>query len=481
MAFSKAPSQSTYQTESLDLAAELQSREYSSGRDPVILNGILEYSDNKKLADQALWLKKRDGSSRYPQDIPSSTVRGLYYWEDADKFFVVFESTLVICTGSSGTFEYTEDLLSTTEGEVGFTEFYYDDGTSDVVFTDGTTMYTCDSTNTLTEVTSVDLPTPHRPHPVFLDGYIFVVKSGTADIYNSNLNDPTAWTAGDFLTSEMIPDTLLRIARLNNYIVAFGTASVEYFFDAGNAEGSPLQRNDTPVKLVGYLGGFATKKNKIYFIGQGSTTIPEIYMLEDFKIEAIDLTALRKILQKTNTYTATIVSDSGSDFYVLSTAGLTFAMDLETKVWSRWAWKGTASMPITHSVSIPITGIGHASVFSLEGVENLFYKDPAIYQDDLENFSFQLTTRKNTYNSLHEKIMSRVIFFTDKVAGSLWVSYSDDDGVTYSTEREVDVSIERPMLHRLGRFLVRSFRLRFSDNAPFRIFKAEVDFNLGVR
>ena len=77
--------------------------------------------------------------------------------------------------------------FSTTSGIVGFCLFLYDDNTSAVIATDGTTLIKIDSSNVVTTCVDADMPV-HIPNPIFLDGYLFVAKADSADIYNSNLN-----------------------------------------------------------------------------------------------------------------------------------------------------------------------------------------------------------------------------------------------------------------------------------------------------
>jgi len=314
MAFNKAPSQSTYQTKQLKLIWALYNRGYAGSPQAIATNGYFDILKDRQTKDEDAHFVKRDGVSEYPYELANGNVRGMYYWEDQDKLFVAYDTAIDIITGSSGVFIATVTPFTTTTGDVGFTEFYYDDGTTKVVAADGDKLITIDAANTVVTSADADLPTPFRPHIVFLDGYLFLVKTGTSDIYNSELNDPLSWVPGDFLTAEMLPDTLTRISRLNNYLVALGSASVEYFFDAGNASGSPLQRNDTPVKQLGFLGGFASFANKIYFVGQAQNTAPMIYMLEDFKVEAIDNPPIRRLLQPHGIFVGSIISMGGHDF-----------------------------------------------------------------------------------------------------------------------------------------------------------------------
>lgn len=479
MAFTKAPSQSTYQNKDLKLIWAMSNRSGSLEKDPLLVNGFFDIVRDKASKDEDFYVVKRDGCFPYPWESPSNVIRGLYYWEDQDKLYVAYADKIAIITASNGLETATITPFSTTEGEVSFTEFYYEDGTSKVVVGDGTTLITLDSTNTLVTCSDPDLPA-FVPNLLFLDGYLFLIKKNTADIYNSALNDPMAWTPGDFISAEMLPDTVIKISRLNNYLVVFGSSSIEYFFDAGNASGSPLQRNDTPVKQIGYIGGYTTFGNKIIFVGQYSQTEPEIFILEDFKMEEITLSSLRRIVQQTRDFSASIVSNGGRDFYVLSANGETYVLDLETRLWSTWAFKQTASFDIRNALSIFLAS-GYVSLFTVHGDTRLYFFVPSAYADHDVIFTFSGTTQRVTNDTMNRKFMSRLCVYADKTAGGLKISWTDDDYQTFSAPREVSLNNNRPTIHRLGSFFSRAFKFSFTENQPCRIMNMEVAFNIGAR
>jgi len=318
MAFSKAPSQSTYQTKEVKAAWALRNRDASGTKDTIALNGFFDLVSDRAAGDKDIHFVKRDGTSVVEYTLPSGPARGAYYWEDEDKLFVSYSNDIAVITGSTGVLVTTlTDVFTSTSGDVGFCEFLYDTGSTKIVVADGTRLITIDDANTVVTGSSVDQPSPFNPHVVFLDGYLFMVKTGTSDIYNSNLNDPLAYTAGDFISAEMIADTLIRIARLNNYILALGTASIEFFYDAAVETASPLKRVDTPVKNVGYLGGLTTHLNKMYFVGQTQNTSPEVYVMEDWKLESLDNPPLRRFIQPHTVFNGAVVTNGGHDFYVL--------------------------------------------------------------------------------------------------------------------------------------------------------------------
>lgn len=276
MAFSKTPEQSTYQTKQIRLVRELNSRGTNTNKDEDYINLYPEIIKNRNTKENELYLVKRDGSTQFIASVAASSVRGLFFWEQQNQLFVAVSDDIYIYNASTGTLTTTlSTAFTTSTGHVGFCEFLYDNGTVKVVATDGTTLQTIDTAGTRVAGSDPDMPV-HLPYPVFLDGYLFILKAATADLWNSNLNDPLAYTAGNFITAEIIPDRATYLTRINNYLVVMGTQSIEYFWDAAVATGSPLQRNDTPIKFTGFLGGIASLGNKLFMVGSMNESQPDI-------------------------------------------------------------------------------------------------------------------------------------------------------------------------------------------------------------
>lgn len=479
--FSKQPAVSTYQTKSIKLATELDSRSSAVTKDPQFLNVLFEKPNAEtKLVN----IVKRAGTEDYGPTLPFATCRGLHYWEDQNRIFLANDNDILIINAVDGSLIITlTNVFTTTTGDVGFTEFLYENNTVVIVATDGTTMLTIDAGHAVITGSDPDMP-QHLPQPIFMDGYIFVIKTGSADIYNSDLNAPLSWTPGNFLVAEMFADTVIRLAKLNNYLVVFGSSSVEYYWDAGIATGSPLQRNDTPVKLVGYLGGFAQNGNRIYFVGNTNTGLPEIFYLEDFKIEAIGTDPVRKYLESltadlTSTI-GTVVSFLGHDFYVMNVATSTYVYDITTQKWTRWSWKVFTNFTIEQAVSVR-AGSSYTSLIYINSMTKLVKFNSALYQDSGIGFPVEIITALQYFDTMNRKFMYRLSVVGDRPTGTanISVSWTDDDYQTYTSARTVNLNQDIPSLWQLGRFRRRAFKLNTSGNFPLRLSSLEVDINLG--
>lgn len=484
MANTKTPAVSTYQTKMVNLLTSEFDRSPASGKDTDHLNVFFELIQEKSINENNFYITKRPGVEHYISAVGPNSIRSMYFNNNFQKLYYVVQDDLHVWDVTTDTSSIIiPAVFGTTTGDVGFTDYLYDNGTQVVIFTDGTTLNQIDSGNSITVCADPDLPVPHQPYPVFLDGYLFLLKSDTSDLYNSNLNDPMLWTPGDFITSEIQPDSAVRPIKVNNYIVVFGTDSIEYFWDAGNTTGSPLQRNDTPVKYNGFLGAYAQWGNKVYFVGNNVQGQPDVFVLEDLKMDSIGDVTLTRYLSNLSipysSYRGSIVGIAGHVFYILAAGTLTYVYDLTTKLWCRWAYQQDTKFPILDSVNAK-TASTYRAFFCLEG-STVYQFSYAVGDDNFVNFTCSGQTDNQMFDSYNQKTMSRLTVWADKPSATLSMNlqWTDDDYQTYNTAQTVNLNQERPSINRLGRFRRRAFKWSYTGNQPFRIKGLEVLINLG--
>lgn len=486
MAFSKNPTEDTFSVQRVKLTREITARDGGTGgKDEDLFNVFIEPVRNQAAEDDRHFVVKRSGATQVVASVASEAVRGMFFWDDQSKLFYCVNNDIYVYNVNTAVSATLSNPFGTTSGPVGFCLFLYDDGTSKVVATDGTTLITIDSSNTVVTNADADLPV-HLPYPVFLDGYLFLVKSGTADIYNSDLNDPLAWTPGDFISAEMEGDYLVRIVKLNNYIAAMGSNSIEYFWDAANASGSPLQRNDTPIKLNTYLAGFAQYGNVLFYIGLNESGQPDVYSLQDFKIDEIGTPTISRYLNSANTnistWTAGVISCKGHTFYVINVGTTkTYVYDVDTKLWTSWGWQATSTFPLTNSVGIT-TSANAMTYFTIGTSTSAIYKvSDSLYQDNGTNFTCTIRTESSDFGTLNRKTMPKLILIADRPTSdtNIDIQWSDDDYQTYSTARSVNLNQDLPCTYNLGWFRQRNFKLTFTANQDLRLQELEVQINKG--
>lgn len=495
MAFNRAPTVDTYSSQRVSLFREIALRDGgASGKDEDYLNVFSEIIRQSNTGDQRRFVVKRAGSTRVIPSVASAAIRGMHFWTDQNKLIYCVNNNIYIYNVSLGTTTTLSAVFSTTSGTVGFTEFLYDDGTTKMLVSDGSAtsgLITIDTSNTVVTCSDTDLPL-HDPNIIYLDGYVFVVKKNSSIILNSDLNNPLAWTdpaVGASIVPELEPDQVVRLAKVNNYLIAFGSTSIEYFWDAGNASpDSPMQRNDTPVKINTYLAGFAQNGNTIYYIGVDANGQPDVFMLKDFKIESIGSPTISRYLNtvsnSVSSWYGAIIGFQGHTFYLIN-AGLnkTWVIDLETKLISRFAYQGYSIFPMLQSTNIFNTA-NTLSYFTLnDGTSNIYRFDETLYQDYGNNFVCVVTTENNDFGTLNRKTMGRLSILGDRPSSNsgITVQWSDNDYQSFSTGTIVNLNQDLPCVKQLGSFRQRIIKLTYSDNFPMRIQDIEVDINKGTR
>lgn len=128
---------------------------------------------------------------------------------------------------------------------------------------------------------------------VSLDGYCFIM-SKQGKIYNSNVDDLTTWGALDFVTTLRVVDAGVYLTKQQENVVAFGTSSIEFFYNAAAPTGSPLKRRDDVVYNVG-CSGYKTihnNGNRIFFVGSTSLGSLGMYKLHDLQLQYVSYDTL---------------------------------------------------------------------------------------------------------------------------------------------------------------------------------------------
>lgn len=486
MAYTKNPTTSTYDTIRLDFAISPQQRAGGSkNKDARVLNMMVEPLHAPTADNKRIFIKTRPGlTSAYT--INAGIARGVYYWVFNGASYV-----LTVCADKVYTNGVLVKTLATSTGEVGFTEFVSSTGTITLVLVDGTDGYVfTDPTVAPTKIVAADFPTPHIPMPIFMDGYLFLAKKNTQDVYNSNLDDPALWTAGDFLSAEMYPDKIVALSKNNNYIYAIGANSVEYFYDAANATGSPLARHESAVQQFGCVapGTVVQTEKEVIMIGETANGGHTVWTIDGFKEKEISTPAIRGILLSEGATLASAVAHciraAGQKLYIVTLSTRTLVYSFDTELWSEWASGTAGTDPFigSHSTDGPR---GTAYVLNRNG-GNVYTCAETVFTDGGTNFLQQITTPKYDFEKFNRKFMSRLSMIGDipdstGVDNDLIVQWSDDDYNTWSAVRTLSFNNDFPSMAQLGAFRRRAFRFQYTLPHLLRLEGFEVDINKGTQ
>jgi len=331
-------------------------------------------------------------------------------------------------------------------------------------------------------------PTPHVPTPKFMNGYIFLAESGTGNIFNSYLDDATKWDSSNFINAEMYPDDIVALARQNNQLIALGEYSLQFFYDAANASGSPLSTNDTTTVQIGTCAPYALSDNErnVIFITQSKTGGRSVWMLTGFVPSRISDEHVDRILELETTpadirgYT---VRTMGHYLYVINLPVMdrTLVYDMDEKVWSEWSSYSSSAHHVFGYNYVADDGGGKpVMLHKTSGVITRF--DPAVYQDISADIYVEAVSPRFDAGTMARKFLKDlyIIGDTTPTAQTLSIKWSDDDQNTYSGTRTLAVGSQDQHFHQGGSFRRRSFTTWHTGNSSLRLEALELVYDKGV-
>lgn len=215
-----------------------------------------------------------------------------------------------------------------------------------------------------TSISSTNLTVPATGDPIYLDGYLFVCSGfspGNPFIFNSSLSDLTSFdVVNDYIEAEEYADTPIYLAKHHNHLVSFGHSSIEFFYNAGHALGSPLQRNTSYAKRIGIVSpGHLIKptlvedKDDIYFFSRDGSGSICVHRIRNFQIEKVSNSYLDALLNRADsTDTSNSNLEASLSLDVVKAHGTTcllakvrrnnvfryFCFNPLNNIWSEWSF-----------------------------------------------------------------------------------------------------------------------------------------------
>jgi hypothetical protein len=316
-----------------------------------------------------------------------------------------------------------------------------------------------------------------------LDGFAFVMTS-VGGIHNSQLNTISTWPASGSIDADIYPDAGVGCVRWRQYLIGFGSQSMEFFYNAGNAQGSPLTRLAHMAQRIGAVHADAITQiaDTIFFCGstsQGGLTVYQfdgtVNRISPSEIDAVLLLAGGSNIE------LTAFRDYGLNFLDVKAGTSIYRYCVEEKFWfpvtstlgfMRWAGLATGNSQVVYGVSelVPsgrVYVINHASRTYLDA-GNVFSARIQLPPIEPGNGSF-------------------VSYEEAQIVGDVEVSsspgdlnWTDDDYMTYSNPRTLDLSENVPKTTRLGGTKnPRAFGYSHGADTPMRLRALRVTVNVG--
>jgi hypothetical protein len=454
------------QSQQLPLYADPQNRDDTTLRDARLLNGYWE----KDLEGKFI-VNKRPGMLNYSTILAGANGYGLYNWQD--NVYAVVGTALYKDGVSVGT-------VDTTNGVYSFSAIL--GATPKLFLMNGVAAYTYDTVNGLVRVTNINYPASLVKGAVNLDGTMYVMDS-FANIWGSSINDAQTWSASNYITAQIEADRGIGLAKQMSYVVALKQTTVELFYDAANASGSPLGTLQGAKINVGcrHQGSIQDIDGHLIWVAQNKSGSVGVWEMDNAQAKPIETPAVTRLLHDAD-YTTVYswqAKISGNMFYVVTikNSNLTLAYNLTSGLWSQWTDTNGNYVPIVASCRDATQKV----LLQHETEGELYYFSNMYYNDDGAAITFDLYTPNYNGGTNSRKIVGTTHFDADQTNGSMLnVRHSSDDYQTWSDFRDVDLSMKKPKLTNCGTFVKRAYHLRHKANTPFRLRSVELSMELGT-
>lgn len=456
----------------LPLVIVASNRDGTVDKDARLVNCYIEVTKEGELD-----IYKRPGLSSFDVVAVDKPGRGIYFWQGS--LYSIFGDAIY----KDGVL--LDDGLDETNGVYRFDSNL--GATPKLIFGNGAAAYATDGTTVSSALHSIDSDYPEETVKgfAFLNGFTYVMQP-QAVIWNSannSVDQPGDWDSLDFIRAQIEPDGGVFLAKQLVYVVALKEWTIEYFFDAGNPSGSPLQSVQGMKIAYGCAHQDSVQKinDILFFLSIDQTNSLQVSSVDKGAHRIISTPAIDRLLA--NIDTTTIYSwqlkIGGHSFYVITfkEGNLTLSYDITQDLWFQWTDADGNYFPIVASAYNADKQhiLQHESNGRLYVVSNESYTDlnDPIVVDIITPIFDADTSRRKQLNVL--KVVG------DQVEGStLQLRKSDDDYETWSNWRTVDMGLRQPKLTNCGTFTKRAYHIRHTANTPLRLRALEVQYDVGT-
>lgn len=337
---------------------------------------------------------------------------------------------------------------------------------------------------TFRPVTDTNYPARTVPGVVCLNGTIYVMDA-SGNIWGSFIENPFRWSSLNVINAEYQSDPGVVLAKIQNYIVAFGTETIQFFYDsgiagAGSGEGTTLRPVQNSILQIGcaHPDSVTMMDTTLLFMGRSSQAGRGIYLMngtQPVKVSTPSIDRLLNAATLTSGVNSTTVELGGHNFYFLSltSLGYTLAWDSIEKEWY------ILTSGVLNFLAINYATDGVSNWMQNRSLGIVYTFDPAVYGDAGAAITCIALTDKVDFGGNQRKFCCSTTIIGDRRAVSspnnLTVQWSDDDNQTFNTGRTVDLTLNQPKLPQCGSFRRRSHLLTHaSATNPLRLEAVEL-------
>ena len=305
--------------------------------------------------------------------IGNGPIRGLWAFSSNDSTAFVVSGTQLYKINTS----YVATLIGTVAGTGPVS--LADNGTQLFIAANGPSYIYNNTTNAFGQITDPDFPGALTV--CYLDGYFVFNEPNSQKLWITALLDGTSIDPLEFASTEGSPDGLVAVAANFREVWAFGTNSIEVWFDSG-ATDFPLQRIQGAFNELGCAAPYSVAKmdNGLFWLGRDRRGEGIVYRANGYAGIRISTHAVEWQIQQYGDISDAIAytyQQDGHSFYVLvfPSADTTWVYDAATQAWhERAGWnngaftrhRGNCQMAFNNKVVIGDFANGNIYAFDLD-------------------------------------------------------------------------------------------------------------------
>jgi hypothetical protein len=263
--------------------------------------------------------------------IGTGPIRGLWAFSSNDSTaFVVSGTQLYKITTT-----YAATLIGTVAGTGPVS--LADNGTQLFIAANGPSYIYNNTTNAFGQITDPDFP--GAVTVCYLDGYFVFNQPNSQLMWVTQLLDGTSIDPLEFASTEGSPDGLIAVVSNFREVWAFGTNSIEVWYDVG-ATDYPLQRIQGAFNELGCAAPYSVAKmdNGLFWLGRDRRGQGIVYRANGYTGQRISTHAVEWQIQQYANMSDAIgytYQQDGHSFYVLvfPSADTTWVYDAATQAW----------------------------------------------------------------------------------------------------------------------------------------------------
>ena len=338
----------------------------------------------------------------------------------------------------------------------------------------------------VTRVADERYPNLTVPGLVVLGGIAYVMDT-TGLIHSCELNDPLHWPLLNVVGADYESDPGVALVKYLNYAIAFGTYTMQFFYDAGISDGSPLRPYLNANMKVG-CDDAATIVNigpTLMWVSRTREFNRQVMILNGLLPQVISTPAIDKLLNNASYSSLRAIAgySDGHLYYILTNPDApsnlpSLVYDTTNKGWFEWTDSGGSK---GFNYAAACSTLQESGYLLLHPSNGMIYKFDASYLNDAGTpFPVTLQTAKVDAENNRNKFWGQTEIIGDRNVGTPLIQTTDDDYQTFNTGRMVDMNTPRAVLYRNGASRRRAWKVTQTDSNLMRLEALEVTYEQGM-